>query len=86
MISQVLNVSDKGFAGIRVLRAFRVLRLFKVFKYIKVWKVPCLSDLICKHAVLCYQHPSIRRAAYCLCVAGCFVHLLATCQNNTAGI
>lgn len=33
---QVLNVSSKGFAGIRVLRAFRVLRLFKVFKYIKV--------------------------------------------------
>ena len=33
---QVLNVSSKGFSGIRVLRAFRVLRLFKVFKYIKV--------------------------------------------------
>ena len=29
-------MSSKGFAGIRVLRAFRVLRLFKVFKYIKV--------------------------------------------------
>lgn len=36
MLLQALNVSDKGFAGIRVLRAFRVLRLFKVFKYIKV--------------------------------------------------
>lgn len=33
---QVLHVATKGFAGIRVLRAFRVLRLFKVFKYIKV--------------------------------------------------
>ena len=29
-------MATKGFAGIRVLRAFRVLRLFKVFKYIKV--------------------------------------------------
>lgn len=35
-LCQALNVATKGFAGIRVLRAFRVLRLFKVFKYIKV--------------------------------------------------
>lgn len=32
-------MASKGFAGIRVLRAFRVLRLFKVFKYIKVCSV-----------------------------------------------
>ena len=45
---QVLNVSSKGFAGVRVLRAFRVLRLFKVFKYIKV----CKLSTWCKIAVL----------------------------------
>ena len=53
---QVLNVSSKGFAGIRVLRAFRVLRLFKVFKYIKVLQLQPCKTLQCICAISHHLH------------------------------